>query len=130
MNASMIDNLQILLIVILLIIVIYYGFVKTSPTFEKATNQSVQQMIENYLISNPNVPVELAFAQKMIEEDPDYAWVRFCDLVLNFVEEGCDELPSMRAAARFIYTLTYVDISQDERYIDKYKQISEKESVK
>jgi hypothetical protein len=63
------------------------------------------------------VKKELDIIKKVIHEDSDYAWSWLCNIAMASYDEGLDLSASNRAAARFMYSLFGIDMTDHELFM-------------
>ncbi len=80
----------------------------------------IAEIVDQRVQDGKSVSKEMAIIRRMISKDSEYAWSWYCNLVMSFVDEGCDRLTAMRGASRFLNILACVDVSKDPRYIEEY----------
>ncbi len=121
------------LLVVIIAVVFTYIFISKegkkyngNTMFQETPTQDDSEIIalvNDRLSKNGDVSKEMAIIKAVLLKDREYAWSWYCNLVMTYVDCGCDKIIAMNGASRFLSILANVDISQDERFIEELDRL-------
>lgn len=88
-------------------------------------DEDIVSIVRQLLKSGKGVSREMAIIKAMIARDSAYAWSWYCNLVMAFVDEGCDKVTAMKGAARFLNILANIDVTKDVRYQEEIQRLQD-----
>lgn len=93
-----------------------YMSAKLPHRSEVQRQSTIDNEVLHRVAGNVGIAHEMGILASTMKHDPDYLWSWHCNLVVSFVDAGCDKRVAMNGSARFIQTLTGVDVTEHPQF--------------